>query len=225
VSPRNAKPGNVSHRRYWEREGWCTGVIAHSAHRRDSQVHHVVYDVDSNPSWELNVSLAPSQAGEKWKIPKPAKYLHRAWEEILPPETSKKGKKRAFAAAAAGTMAAPVVAGTERLLKRPRREHTDEEIETVAVACEESGSNWPLERIMCEIRALKRALIDDLAHKHLEAGLEQKSALHCCPLRVHPSGCRVCQDGLLGMRANKYLEMCSPGSHFPLQVWRIVSLC
>jgi hypothetical protein len=61
------------------------------------------------------VQLAPSQAGEKWRIPIPAQYLHRNWDEVIPPEQNKKGKKRVKA------VTADVAGAAERLAKQVHR--------------------------------------------------------------------------------------------------------
>lgn len=97
----------TSRRRYWEKEGWCTGIVAQSLTRRDTRVHHIVYDLvtasapagaavkpGARPSWELAVALPWSQANEKWRIPRPARYVQHDWASVVVPEPGRKGGKR-----------------------------------------------------------------------------------------------------------------------------------
>jgi hypothetical protein len=131
-----------------------------------------VYDLDSNPSWELNVTLAMSQAGERWRIPQPAQYLHRNWDAILPPETPRKGKKRNLAGPGLPLANVDVHAA----LKIPRQEHSDESIEEVARECAESGDLTPLEGVLADIKRAKSCFMEMLAQRKADEGLRRQSA-------------------------------------------------
>ena len=135
------------------------------------QVHHVVYDLDTHPSWELSVQLAPSQAGDKWRIPQPAQYVTADWNIIHPPEASKKGKK------GKASVAAGAFVGGYGDLKRPLEEPTDEAIAAAAKECESSGDAAALRKLGVTIRAAKRACIDELIAAKVKVGLQEMSAL------------------------------------------------
>jgi hypothetical protein len=131
-----------------------------------------VYDLDSNPTWELNVTLAASQAGERWRIPQPAQYLHRNWDAILPPEPPRKSKKRSRPGSGGGLPLANV--DVHAALKVPRAEHSDESIEEVARTCEESGDLKPLESVLADIKRAKSCFMEMLAQRKADEGLRSR---------------------------------------------------
>lgn len=182
--------------------------------RRDTQVHHIVYDLDSRPTWELNVSLAASQAGERWRIPRPAEFVHRNWDVILPPESSKRGKKRA--GSGAGGL------GGEPVLKQATREHTDASIEAVAAEAAGSSDTAPLERVLADIRHAKGVFMEMLAQRRAADGLQRQSAplaLRCLGTRLPGAAGTIfalwrCKPGL---RTRDATAAVSSPCHVPLR--------
>ena len=89
-------------------------------------------------------------------------------------------------AGANGASAALTVAGAAARIKATQAvEPTSDEIERAAAVCEADGNIAPLEKMMHDLKALRKASLDMLAHKRAEEGLEAASAAPSLPRFRH----------------------------------------